>query len=105
MAGRLTVSPSYPLHHTFSPVKTYRVLNKYLCADRRCWTMDKIYKMVQHLCRCCILEMLQCLVEPINVGPHYTLSLGILSSLVPCPVGSINGHELLLEEQLKLLPS
>ena len=62
-------------------------------------------EMVQHLCRRYILDMQQCPVEPIHVGPYCTLSLGILGPLTSYLAGSINGHELLLEEKLKLLPS
>ena len=36
VAGRLTMSPNHPLRHKFIPVKVYRVLNKHLCADKRC---------------------------------------------------------------------
>ena len=36
VAGRLSISPSHPLYHKLSPVKVYRILNKHLCADRRC---------------------------------------------------------------------
>ena len=36
VAGRLTMSPSHPLHHKCSPVKVYRILNKHLCIDKRC---------------------------------------------------------------------
>ena len=36
VAGRFTVSPSHPFCHKCSPVKVDRVLNKHLCADRRC---------------------------------------------------------------------
>ena len=36
VAARFTTSPSYPFCHKFSLVKVARVLNKHLCADRRC---------------------------------------------------------------------
>ena len=44
--------------------------------------------------------MQQRLVEFVNIGLHYTLPLGTLSPLIPCPTGCIKGHELLLEEEL-----
>ena len=99
---RPTMRPSHPLCHKYSPIKVYRVLNKHLCTDKGCLTTNKV---AQHLCRCCILDMQQCPAEPINVGPHCTLTLGTLSPLIPCPMGCINGHELLLEEEFELLPS
>ena len=64
-----------------------------------------MYKAVQHLCGCCILDMQQCLGEPIDVDPLWTLALGTLGPLISCLAGSINGHELLLEEEFKLLQS
>ena len=35
VASSLTTSPRHSLCHKCSPVKVYRVLNKYLCANRR----------------------------------------------------------------------
>ena len=62
-------------------------------------------KAVQHLYKHCILDMQQYRVEPINVGLYCTLPLGIFGPFIPFLVGSINGHELLLEEEFQLLPS
>ena len=62
-------------------------------------------KAIQHLYRCCILRMEQYPAEPINLGPNCTLFLGILNPIIPYPACSIHRHEILLEEQLKLLPS
>ena len=102
VAGRLTMNPSHPFCRKCSPVKVYRVLNKHLCVDRRCKTADKV---VQNLCRHCILDMQQHPAECINIGLHCTLCLCTLNLLIPCPMSSINGHKLLLEEEFELLPS
>ena len=67
-------------------------------------TIQDLTKVVQHLCRCYILNVLQCLVVPINMGPYCILTLGMLSPLIPCPAGSIYGYKLLFEEELELLP-
>ena len=56
-------------------------------------------KAVQHLCGRCILDIEQLPVESINIGPHCTLALSILGLLIPRLAVSINGHELLLEEE------
>ena len=56
-------------------------------------------KVVKYLCQRCILDMQQCPMEPINVGPHSTLSLGTLRSTdLLLIAGSINGYKLLIEE-------
>ena len=102
VAVRLPMSPSHPLCHKYSPFKVYMVLNKHLCVARRYYTADKA---LQHLCGRCILDMQQCPMESINVGPNCTLPLGILSPLTPYPMDCINRHELLFEEEFELLPS